>query len=399
MSKFQLKWGILATGGIAESFARDLWPNPETRGVNEIEHKVVAAASSSSAKRAEDFLKEVRAPEGAKAYGSYKELVQDPNVDIIYVATPHSHHYQNARLCLEAGKNVLCEKAFTVNAAQARKLAEKAKEKNLFLMEAVWTRYFPLSIYVREQIISGRIGPVARVISDNSMALDPENTFKDGKSRMVNPDLAGGALLDLGIYALTWVFQTLYHTQPEKERQPPKLLAFVKNYEPTEKADEHSTMILSFPRSKEAGGESHAVATTSLRVATAPGNNMDTPCVRVQGPKGEIQVFPHSFRPTKTKIISSNGDVEEKEWPIPGPGKGSGWYNGFGGGKQSEGEGQGMFWEADEAADAILSGRKEGKYLGLDESILIMEVMDEVRKQGGLVYPEKIETTTYPTTL
>jgi hypothetical protein len=137
MSKFQLKWGILATGGIAESFARDLWPNPETRGVNDIEHKVVAAASSSSAKRAEDFLKEVRAPEGAKAYGSYKELVQDPNVDIIYVATPHSHHYQNARLCLEAGKNVLCEKAFTTNAKQLETLIKIAREKGVFLMEAV----------------------------------------------------------------------------------------------------------------------------------------------------------------------------------------------------------------------------------------------------------------------
>lgn len=137
MSKFQLKWGILATGGIAESFARDLWPNPETRSVKDVEHKVVAAASSSSSKRAEDFLKEVRAPEGAKAYGSYKELVADPNVDIIYVATPHSHHYQNVRLCLEAGKNVLCEKAFTTNAAQLETLIKIAKEKKLFLMEAV----------------------------------------------------------------------------------------------------------------------------------------------------------------------------------------------------------------------------------------------------------------------
>ena len=137
MSKFQLKWGILATGGIAESFARDLWPNPETRGVKDIEHVVVAAASSSSADRAQAFLKEVRAPDSAKAYGSYKELVNDPNVDIIYVATPHSHHYQNARLALEAGKNVLCEKAFTTNAKQLEVLIKIAKEKNVFLMEAV----------------------------------------------------------------------------------------------------------------------------------------------------------------------------------------------------------------------------------------------------------------------
>ncbi|KAK1824652.1 D-xylose 1-dehydrogenase (NADP(+)) [Friedmanniomyces endolithicus] len=201
MSKFTVKWGILATGGIAETFARDLWPNPECRGVKDIEHKVVAAASSSSAKRAQDFLKEVRGVEGAKAYGSYEELVKDENVDIIYIATPHSHHYQNAMLCLEAGKNVLCEKAFTTNAPQLEALIKKAREKKVFLMEAVWTRYFPLSIYVRDIITSGKIGPVSRTSADLSMHMLPEKTFED-THRMVNPDLAGGALLDLGIYAL-----------------------------------------------------------------------------------------------------------------------------------------------------------------------------------------------------
>src|ERR1700761_325909 len=118
MSKYQVKWGILATGGIAETFGRDLYINPETRGRKDIEHVVVAAASSSSEDRAKKYLKEVKAPESAKAYGSYKELVADPNVDIIYVATPHSHHYQNCMLVLEAGKNCLCEKALTTNAAQ-----------------------------------------------------------------------------------------------------------------------------------------------------------------------------------------------------------------------------------------------------------------------------------------
>ena len=137
MSKFQLKWGILATGGIAESFGRDLSVNPETRDRKDIEHVVVAAASSSSADRAQKYLKEVRASESAKAYGSYKELVADSNVEIIYVATPHSHHYQNVMLCLEAGKNVLCEKSLTTNAAQAETLIKKAREKGLFFMEAV----------------------------------------------------------------------------------------------------------------------------------------------------------------------------------------------------------------------------------------------------------------------
>jgi dihydrodiol dehydrogenase / D-xylose 1-dehydrogenase (NADP) len=378
---------------------KDLLVDPTTRGVKHIKHSVVAAASSSSQSRAESFLKDVGAPSDAKAYGSYEELVKDSNIDIIYIATPHSHHYQNAMLCLEAGKNVLCEKAFTVNAAQARALADKAKEKGLFLMEAVWTRYFPLSIYVREQITSGRIGPVARVFADNSMALNPEESFKDGKHRMVNPDLAGGALLDLGIYSLTWVFQTLYHTQPEDARQPPKVIAALKNYGATKNADETTTIVLSFPRSEEAGGEAHAIATTSLRIATTPGGNTETPGIRIQGPKGEIQVFPPAFRPTKTKIILKDGTVEDKDWPQPGPGEGSGWYNGFGGGKNSEGEGHGMFWEADEAATALVEGRKEGKYESLAESIVIMEVMDEVRKQGGLSYPEKIETTKYPTQL
>ena len=137
MSKYTLKWGILATGGIAESFGRDLSVNPETRNIKDIEHVIVAAASSSSADRAKAYLKEVNAPDSAKAYGSYKDLVADGNVDIIYVATPHSHHYQNAMLCLEAGKNVLCEKSLTVNAAQTEALIKKAREKNVFLMEAV----------------------------------------------------------------------------------------------------------------------------------------------------------------------------------------------------------------------------------------------------------------------
>ena len=317
--------------------------NPETRGVNEIEHEIVAAASSSSADRATQFLKDVGAPSSAKAYGSYKELVEDKNVDIIYVATPHSHHYQNAMLCLEAGKNVLCEKAFTTNSAQTKLLVEKAKEKNLFLMEAVWTRYFPLSIYVRDIISSGKIGTVLRTFADLTVPEVPGKSFDD-KHRMVNPDLAGGALLDLGIYALTWVFQTLYLTQPEDERQPPTVVSALKKY--TTGADEMTSMILDFPRAANRGGNAHGIATTALRTASDPdGKGSAGPAIRVQGDKGEIQVFHPAFRPTKTKLILHDGTVEDKDFPQPGPGKGSGWFNGFGGSNQAEGEGQGMFWE------------------------------------------------------
>ncbi|GAB7363157.1 hypothetical protein MBLNU230_g3441t1 [Neophaeotheca triangularis] len=393
MSKFELKWGILATGGIAETFARDLWPNPETRGVKDIDHKVVAAASSSSASRAQDFLKEVRAVDGAKAYGSYKELVQDPNVDAIYVATPHSHHYQNVMLCLEAGKNVLCEKAFTTNAKQLEALIKKAKEKNVFLMEAVWTRYFPLSIYVRELITSGKIGTVYRTSADLSMAMPPEDTF-DNSHRMVNPDLAGGALLDLGVYSLTWVFQTLYTTQ--KNPQAPSVQGTLRKYKTG--ADEHTSMLLTFPRTE--GGDAHGIATTSMRVAADPDNKGTAgPSIRIQGSKGEIQVYHPAFRPSRTRLILADGTVDEKTWTFPGPGKGSGWKNGFGGNFQEEGEGQGMFWEADEVAYALKEGRKEGKYESLQESLEIMRVMDTVRQQNGVTYPEKIETLKYPVEL
>jgi len=152
-------------------------------------------ASSSSKARAEKFIADLGLPAPCAAYGSYEELVADPNVDIVYVATPHSHHFQNTMLALEAGKHVLCEKPFTVNAAQTKILCETAKKKNLFLMEAVWTRYFPLSIQVRELIQKGEIGEVLRVIADNSFGDNVEEKWGT-KHRMVNMDLAGGALLD-----------------------------------------------------------------------------------------------------------------------------------------------------------------------------------------------------------
>lgn len=263
-------------------------------------------------------------------------------------------------------------------------------------MEAVWTRYFPLSIYVRDLITSGRLGNVHRVFADLSIGIDPENTFADNKHRMVNEKLAGGALLDLGIYALTWCFQTLYLTQPEKLRQTPKIQSSMSLYRTG--VDEKTTILLTFPRPKEMGGDAHAIATTSIFVSGDPdGKGSAGPCVRVQGEKGEVQVFHPIFRPTQTKVVLADGTVEDKTWPPPGPGKGSGWYNGFGQSMvHEEGEGHGMFWEADEAAMALLEGRKEGSFESLAESVLIMEVMDEVRSNGSLVYPEKIESIEYP---
>jgi predicted dehydrogenase len=296
-------------------------------------------------------------------------------------------------LALDAGKHVLCEKAFTVNATQARKLVETAKSKKLFLMEAVWTRYFPLSIKVREMVTSGAIGKVHRVSADLSIAEAREDgglTFDDG-SRMINKDLAGGALLDLGIYSLTWVFQILYHCQPTP-REAPKVVAAMNKYEKTG-ADEMTSIILQWKNNASMG-----IATTALRVATQPdgeGSLASGPAVRIQGSKGEIQVFGPIYRPTMYRIIKvggNKGGFEQVECPIPKDLEKEGLENHLGKGK---GWGHGMFWEADEAARCLRDGKLESETLSWEESLVIMDTMDEVRRQGELMYPEFIETAVY----
>ncbi|KAK7977558.1 hypothetical protein PG996_003613 [Apiospora saccharicola] len=374
-----IRWGIMATGWIAEMFVKDMLTNPAARDAHDVAHKLVAVASSSSKDSAENFLTKVKAPEGVKTYGSYAELVADPDVDIVYVATPHSHHFQNTMLALEAGKNILCEKAFTVTASQAKKLVETARSKNLFLMEAVWTRYFPLSIKIRELVKSGVIGPVYRVIADNSFGNDgPDGslTFKD-KHRMVNVDLAGGALLDLGIYSLTWLMQILYHCQPEEEKEAPKTVAAINKY--ATGADEMTNIILQFPKHKSMG-----VAMTCLRIPTdTDGQNSGGPAIKIQGPLGEIQVMGPAFKPLQYRIVKKDcaGKIEIVDCPIPQD-KERDW-------------GHGMFWEADECARCLRDGKKESATLPWEESIVIMEIMEEALKQGGVDYPELITTDVY----
>lgn len=376
---FTVRWGIMATGWIAEMFTKDLLTNPAARNVSDVRHEVYAAASSSSKDRAAEFLKKIDAPSTTKTYGSYHELVADPNIDIIYVATPHSHHFQNAMLALDAGKNVLCEKALTVTAAQTRKLVETAKAKGVFFMEAVWTRYFPISIKVRELVASGAIGNVYRVVADLSFNRDaPEGKVDfDDSHRMVNVDLAGGALLDLGIYALTWVFQALYHVQPEEEKEAPKVVAAINKYHTG--ADETTSIILQFPKHK-----SHGIALTSLRVGTdVDGLNSGGAAIRIQGSGGEIQVMGPAYRPLQYKVIKKDGGgkVEVVDCPIPKD--------------EARDWGHGMFWEADECARCLRDGKKQSESLPWSESIVIMEVMEETLRQGGVTYPELITSDVF----
>lgn len=348
---------------------------------------ITAAASSSSKDSAENFIKQCVTPTqgsdpACTAYGSYEELVQDPNVDIVYVGTPHSHHYQNCMLALTNGKPVLCEKAVTVNAAQAKAIVEEAKKRNLFFMEATWTRYFPLSFAVRKKIQGGEIGEVIRVTADLSTGEPPE--MYDAEHRNVNKDLAGGALLDLGVYALLWVFQTAYHTLPKDKRKPPKVIGAAMSPEPRTGADESTTMLLEFPHSAPTGKrQTHAIATTAMRVHFDPGRDSEaaSPTVRIQGEKGEIQVFGPIYRLARFRLLphppSDDRPVQTYTFDFPG---GT----------------HGMSWEGDEAARCWLAGKLESEVMPWDEMVLMMEVVDEVRRQGGLTFPENIETTQFP---
>jgi predicted dehydrogenase len=173
----------------------DLLIDPSTRGTSDVAHSVVGVASTSGKERAAKFCRDLHVDESCQHYGSYEELVKDGNVDIVYVASPHSHHFQHTLLALHAGKHVVCEKPLTVNASQARMLYRTAKEDNLFLLDAVWTRYFPLSIQIRKSIQNGEIGEVLRVMADTSFGIHPDIAIKE-TPRKLTYDLAGGALLE-----------------------------------------------------------------------------------------------------------------------------------------------------------------------------------------------------------
>lgn len=181
----KLRVGIIGAGWIADKMAEALSPLDEAE---------VLAIASRSLEKACQFADERGI---SRAYGSYEELVEDPDVDLVYVATPHSHHYPHARLALQHGKPVLVEKAFTANAREAEALLTLAHERHLFITEAIWTRYMPLSMKVKEIMDSGIIGE-PRILTA-TLCYEMEQ-----KERIIRPDLCGGALLDLGVYVLNF---------------------------------------------------------------------------------------------------------------------------------------------------------------------------------------------------
>jgi predicted dehydrogenase len=321
-----LRWGILGTGGIAHRFAADL----------RLDGHEIAAVGSRSAETAAAFA----ATHGiAKAHPSYEALVADEAVDIVYVATPHTRHHADATLALEAGKHALVEKAFTINAAQARDLAELARGRGLLVLEAMWTRWLPHMVALNERLARGAIGDVRAVVADHTQRLP------DDPAHRVNAlELGGGALLDLGIYPVSFASQLL--GRPESVQVKATLKATG--------ADAETALILTYSEGRTAA---------LYAASTTPGPNV----AAVMGTEGRIEIASIWYAASSFRVYDARGRlVETVDPPV---------------------DGRGMQFEAREAERLIEAGRTTSDVLPIAESIAIMETLDLVRAQIGLRYP------------
>jgi predicted dehydrogenase len=323
-----LRWGILATGGIAASFASDL----RTAGLD------LQAVGSRSQESADAFAARFDIP---RAHASYESLVADPDIDIVYVATPHPMHHDNARLALEHGNHVLVEKAFTVTRAQAEDLQRLAAEKGLIAMEAMWTRYLPHMVRIREIIADGTLGEIRSVMADHTQSLPT-----DPAHRLNALELGGGALLDLGIYPVSFIWDVL--------GEPVTIQASARLVETGADAEVATIMT-------HTGG---AISTTLSSSRTA-GPNTAT----VLGTKARIEIDRVWYSPTSFRVIGTDGTVLEEY--------------------ASQVDGRGMQYQAFAAEGAVAAGDPAGGALALPiaESVAIMGTLDEIRRQVGVVYP------------
>lgn len=321
-----IHWGILGTGRIAGDFATGLTSLPDAE---------LAAVGSRSAAAGGAFAERF----GAKrAHASYDDLVNDPDVDIVYVATPHPFHYANARLCLEAGKPVLCEKPFTLNAAQARDLVSLAREKRHFLMEAMWTRCLPALVEARRVVDAGTIGEMRLLTADFGFqkAFDPAH-------RLFDPALGGGALLDVGVYLVSLASVFLGPATDIRS------LAHIGS----SGVDEQAALILGYE-----GGQL-AQLTAAITAATPQE-------ATIVGTNGWIRLHPLWWRVSRLTIAVNGQEPETVDAPFTG---------------------NGYCHEAAEAMRCLRAGALESPLMPLDETVTILETMDRVRAEWGLRYP------------
>lgn len=326
MAESTARWGILGTGGIARHFTRDLLLTGHT----------VTAVGSRAKERAEEFAALFELP---AAHASYAALVADPSVDLVYVATPHPFHYPDARLALEAGKHVLVEKPFTLNAAQAQHLVSLAADRGLLVLEAMWTRWLPHMTRLREIVAAGTIGEVRSMSADHTQRL-PD----DPRHRLNALELGGGALLDLGVYPVSFASQ-LFGT--------PQSVQATATFKETG-ADAQVATMFRYP-----GGQ---IATTYSASVTR-GPNVAV----VLGSDGRIEIDSVWYAATGLRVYDSAGTLIEDVRPRV--------------------EGRGMQFEAVEAERLVSEGRTASDVLPPEETVAIMATLDAIREQIGLRYP------------
>ncbi len=322
----KLRWGIIGTGSIARKFAE---------GLKHAESAELVAIGSRSRKKADKFGSDLGVPH---RHGSYEALAADSDVDVAYIATPHPMHKPNSILALEAGKAVLCEKPFTVSAAEAEEVIAVARQKHLFLMEAMWSRFVPPIVKLRGLLAGGAVGEVRMVMADFGFRCgwNPDR-------RLLNPALAGGGLLDVGVYTVSLASMIL--------GQPVSVTGLADIGKTG--VDEQAGMVLSYE------GGRLAVLATGVRTTTPHE-------ATILGTDGWIRLHGGWWRGSRITIHAEKKEPEDIDVPMTG--------NGFN-------------YEADEVARCLAAGKTESDVMPLDETLGVMRTMDELRRQWGLRYP------------
>lgn len=315
------RWGILGTGTIAGKFTEGLSAAPG--------HEAVAVGSRSR-ESAEAFAGRFGIP---RAHGSYERLAADLDLDAIYVATPHSRHLEDAMLCIEEGTPVLCEKPLTLNAAQGKRMIDAARDRGVFLMEAMWTRFNPVVRALRALLAEGSLGEPRHLTADFGFAAD-----FDPQARLFNPELGGGALLDVGVYPIAFA-RMVFGTDPEA------MVGLATLGETG--VDEQCAATLRYP----CGG----LAQISSAVVT------ETPQEAVLSLTGGQVRIPTFWCPNRMIV---NG--EERRFDLAG---------------------NGYHYQALEVAARVAAGHLESPEISHSESLAILRTMDELREQFGVRYP------------
>ena len=321
----KIRWGILGTGWIAEKMVDAL---------SVVNDTTLVAVGSRTREKANEFARKYRVE---RAYGSYEELAKDPGIDVVYIATPNTYHCDNTLLCLRNGKAVLCEKPFAMNEKEVMQMISTAREHNVFLMEAFWTRFLPSISKVQEIIASGVLGEVGHIKSDHAKfrTFDPNN-------REFNKSLGGGSLLDIGIYP---VFLTLLlWGEPDRIDSVP--------YIGSTGVDE--SLALTFKYNDGRIATLYSSFTVDSTVET-----------HICGTEGRLKMNRWWFCPVPMELAKGESKPETIDLNYVGNG-----YN----------------YEVEEVVKCLRSGKKESDILPLDFSLRLIRLLDRIRKQMGLTY-------------